>query len=63
VLAMSEEFNSKGYHPPKVVRSQECIDCNLCEMICPDFAIYSSPLPERTAVAETVESAQESMGV
>ncbi len=63
VLAMSEEFNRKGYHPPKVVRSQECIDCNLCEMICPDFAIYSLPLPERTIVAEAVASAQQSAAV
>ena len=41
VLAMSEEFNAKGYHPPEVVRHGECVDCNLCEMICPDYAIYS----------------------
>ena len=38
---MSEEFNRKGYHPPKVVKSGECVNCNLCEMICPDFAIFS----------------------
>ena len=41
VLAMSEEFNAKGYHPPEVVKHGECVDCNLCEMICPDYAIYS----------------------
>jgi 2-oxoglutarate ferredoxin oxidoreductase subunit delta len=41
VLAMSEAFNAKGYHPPKVVRRGECVNCNLCEMICPDFAIFS----------------------
>lgn len=41
VLRMSEEFNIKGYHPPEVVREAECVNCNLCEMICPDFAIYS----------------------
>jgi 2-oxoglutarate ferredoxin oxidoreductase subunit delta len=41
ILAMSEEFNAKGYHPPEVVRHGECVDCNLCEMICPDYAIYS----------------------
>ncbi|OFV79410.1 MAG: 4Fe-4S ferredoxin [Acidobacteria bacterium RBG_13_68_16] len=41
VLVMSEEFNKKGYHPPKVVKAGECVNCNLCEMICPDFAIFS----------------------
>jgi len=41
VLAMSEEFNRKGYHPPKVIKEGECVNCNLCEMICPDFAIFS----------------------
>jgi 2-oxoglutarate ferredoxin oxidoreductase subunit delta len=41
VLALSEEFNRKGYHPPKVVKVGECVNCSLCEMICPDFAIYS----------------------
>ena len=46
VLAMSEEFNRKGYHPPKVVKHGECVNCNLCEMICPDFAIYSLEAPD-----------------
>ncbi|MEW6363212.1 MAG: 4Fe-4S binding protein [Acidobacteriota bacterium] len=41
VLAMSLEFNRKGYHPPVVVKVGECVNCNLCEMICPDFAIFS----------------------
>ncbi len=41
VLALSEEFNQKGYHPPEVVDAEGCVNCHLCEMICPDFAIYS----------------------
>ena len=41
VLEMSDEFNSKGYHPPKVVQEGQCVNCDLCEMICPEFAIYS----------------------
>ena len=52
VLAMSEEFNRKGYHPPKVVKHGECVNCNLCEMICPDFAIYSLEAPDDQVVAE-----------
>ena len=47
VLVMSARFNHKGYHPPEVVKAGECVNCNLCEMICPDFAIFS------TAVTET----------
>ncbi len=46
VLVMSEEFNRKGYHPPKVVKPGECVNCNLCEMICPDFAIFSVAVEE-----------------
>lgn len=46
VLVISKEFNRKGYHPPMVVKEGECVNCNLCEMICPDFAIYSVPLAE-----------------
>ena len=43
VLVMSEDFNRKGYHPPEVIKEMdhECVNCNLCEMICPDFAIFS----------------------
>jgi 2-oxoglutarate ferredoxin oxidoreductase subunit delta len=46
VLEMSRDFNRKGYHPPKVVKADECVNCNLCEMICPEFAIFSVPLEE-----------------
>ena len=48
VLVMSEEFNAKGYHPPKAVKSGECVNCSLCEMICPDFAIYSVEAGDET---------------
>lgn len=40
VLEMSEEFNAKGYHPPRVKDEEECVHCQLCEMLCPDFAIF-----------------------
>jgi len=45
VLAMSAQFNAKGYHFPLVHKTGACVNCNLCEMICPEFAIFSSPLP------------------
>ena len=41
VLVLSKKFNRKGYHHPEVAKEGECVNCNLCEMICPDFAIYS----------------------
>lgn len=40
VLAESEKYNSRGYHPPEVVNPDDCVDCELCELICPEFAIY-----------------------
>lgn len=46
VLVMSDEFNRKGYHPPAVIKEGECVNCCLCEMICPDFAIFSEEVPD-----------------
>jgi 2-oxoglutarate ferredoxin oxidoreductase subunit delta len=40
VLEMSEEFNVKGYHPPFVRDEDACVYCQLCESICPEFAIF-----------------------
>jgi 2-oxoglutarate ferredoxin oxidoreductase subunit delta len=43
VLQMSKEFNAKGYHYPEVVDAENCVNCDLCEVICPDFAIFCLP--------------------
>jgi 2-oxoglutarate ferredoxin oxidoreductase subunit delta len=40
VLVMSKRTNSKGYHPPELTHSAPCVDCQLCALLCPDFAIY-----------------------
>jgi len=42
VLAVSSEFNSKGYHPPRVSDIMACRGCKFCELACPDFALLVS---------------------
>jgi 2-oxoglutarate ferredoxin oxidoreductase subunit delta len=39
VLAMSQEFNAKGYNAAEVVDESKCLACGLCEIICPEFTI------------------------
>ena len=41
VLEASSKFNKKGYHPPHPVKPEECVNCHYCEIICPEFAIFS----------------------
>ena len=41
VLEFSKNFNRKGYHPPFVNRPEDCVNCHYCEIICPEFAIFS----------------------
>ena len=55
VLARSEDFNRKGYHFPVVVPQAACVNCNLCEMLCPDFAIYSVAVQPPTGAARPQE--------
>ncbi len=38
-LIMSQEINSKGYTPAKVLKESNCVACGLCEIMCPEFAI------------------------
>ena len=41
VLSFSTQFNKKGYHPPQVADAAKCVNCHFCEIICPEFAIYT----------------------
>lgn len=41
ILQFSNKFNRKGYHPPVVTKQGECVNCHYCEIICPEFAIFS----------------------
>jgi len=42
VLELSKEYNTKGYHPPYTKNQAGCVNCGLCEMLCPEFAIWST---------------------
>ena len=45
VLELSTSFNVKGYHPPVVTKPEDCVNCHYCEIICPEFAIFSLEVP------------------
>jgi len=49
VLEISNEFNVMGYHPPRV-KDEACVNCGLCEMLCPEFAIYVEEEEEEVPV-------------
>lgn len=42
VLEVSDEFNRKGYKPPRVSKGKEhaCVACFFCEEVCPELAIF-----------------------
>ncbi|MBI3978345.1 MAG: 4Fe-4S dicluster domain-containing protein [Chloroflexi bacterium] len=43
VLVESDTINAKGYHYPVVATGKEaaCVNCGFCQIICPEFAIYT----------------------
>ena len=49
VLEMSEDFNVKGYHDPLRVRAQVKRVRRLCEMLCPEFAIFCLGVEEEAS--------------
>ena len=55
VLEMSEEFNAKGYHPPYTKNPDKCVECHLCEMLCPEFAIYVTLKEDDNVVKSMLE--------
>ncbi len=58
VLELSTEYNTKGYHPPRIKNPDQCRECHLCEILCPEFAIYIT-LKEEKTVSEIVDQIKE----
>ncbi len=46
VLCWAEGRNQLGYRYPRVINQENCLDCGLCEMYCPELAIQVKPSPE-----------------
>lgn len=40
VLEVSPTVNDQGYNFPVVKDAEACLGCGMCEMLCPDFAVY-----------------------
>ncbi len=53
VLKLSDRFNAKGYHPPEVIKAGQCVDCRLCEAICPAQAITIESEPREDGSRRT----------
>ena len=58
ILELSTEFNSKGYHPPYAKFEEECVNCDLCERICPEFAIYCLRKEDVQEIKEEVKAVE-----
>jgi 2-oxoglutarate ferredoxin oxidoreductase subunit delta len=56
VLELSTDFNAKGYHYPIVKRASDCVDCKLCERLCPEYSIVVTPLDAQPVQAQPVQA-------
>ena len=50
VFRISEDVNEHGYVFPVVDMPERCIACGLCEMFCPDFALWIEQKPVEASV-------------
>ncbi len=51
VIRFSSVQNRKGFTPAEVYKIENCSGCKLCEIGCPDFAIYVIKEATQTTVA------------
>ncbi len=58
VLFLSTDYNAKGYHPPDIDPVAKCSNCKLCELLCPEFAIYSTDEDRKGAAAKPPATGQ-----
>jgi 2-oxoglutarate ferredoxin oxidoreductase subunit delta len=42
-LVMSKELGPKGYYLAEVADDTLCLNCGLCEILCPEFGIQLAP--------------------
>ena len=40
VFEITDRVNKKGFNISGAVREKDCTQCKICEMTCPDLAIY-----------------------
>lgn len=45
--------------PPRIARQDDCQTCFMCELYCPEDALYVAPIADRGATAEEREPAIE----
>lgn len=55
VLKLSDGYNIKGYHPPVVAKANDCVRCQLCEIICPEFSIFVTLKDQQATEEKMVE--------
>jgi 2-oxoglutarate ferredoxin oxidoreductase subunit delta len=53
-LEESDTLNKRGIHPPQLKAVNECNDCRLCELLCPDLAINVIPEEKKKQEKKTL---------
>lgn len=52
VLQASSRLNAKGYALPEAVKAENCTECAMCEIVCPDFAVAVQKSKEDKVILE-----------
>jgi 2-oxoglutarate ferredoxin oxidoreductase subunit delta len=54
ILEAGDRINEKGFYVTTVSEPDKCIGCMLCEQICPDYAIFVSPLEGGKSIGKVI---------